>query len=135
MPWTLPRPQSSPSSLSRASRLSRSACRAHVFPNPHLALGKSVDEAALDRLFRVPSSYLICIKPGAESAPDKTLRGGTAEKNFFGDQHPPPQYPRVWMTGPPPPLSEGLDLSLQLLSSIYSFRTNEKRPSTPQTRH
>lgn len=102
MPWTLPRPQSSPSSLSRASRLSRSACRARVFPNPYLALGKSVDEAALDRLFRVPSSYLICIKPGAESAPDKTLRGGTAEKNFFGDQHPPPQYPRVWMTGPPP---------------------------------
>ena len=93
MPWTLPRPQSSPSSLSRASRLSRSACRAHVFPNPHLALGKSVDEAALDRLFRVPSSYLICIKPGAESAPDKTLRGGTAEKNFFGDQHPPPNIP------------------------------------------
>ena len=33
-----------------------------MFPNPHLALGKSVDEAALDRLFRVPSSYLICIK-------------------------------------------------------------------------
>ena len=62
MPWKLPRPQSSLSSLSRASRLSRSACRAHVFPNPHLALGKSVDEAALDRLFRVPSSYLICIK-------------------------------------------------------------------------
>ena len=97
MPWTLPRPQSSPSSLSRASRLSRSACRARVFLNTHLALGKSVDEAALDRLFRVPSSYLICIKPGAESAPDKTLRGGTAEKNFFGDQH------------PPPPISQGLD--------------------------
>ena len=102
MPWTLPCPQSSPSSLSRTSRLSRSACRARVFPNPHLALGKSVDEAALDRLFRVPSSYLICIKPGAESAPDKTLRCGTVEKLFFGDQHPaPPPYLRVWMTGPP----------------------------------
>ena len=90
-------------SLSRTSRLSRSACRARVFPNPHLALGKSVDEAALDRLFRVPSSYLICIKPGAESALDKTLRCGTVEKLFFGDQHPPPPPPylRVWMTGPP----------------------------------
>ena len=100
MPWTLPCPQSSPSSLSRTSRLSRSACRARVFPNPHLALGKSVDEAALDRLFRVPSSYLICIKPGAESTPDKTLRCGTVEKLFFGDQHPAP---------PTPPISQGLD--------------------------
>ena len=44
-----------------------------------------MDEAALDRLFRVPSSYLICIRPGAESAPDKTLRCGTVEKLFFGN--------------------------------------------------
>ena len=36
-----------------------------------------------------------------------------AGKNFFGDQVPP--YLRVWMTPPPLPLSEGLDLPLNLL--------------------
>ena len=34
-----------------------------------------------------------------------------AQKNFFGDRLPPP-FLRVWMTGPPPPLSQGLDPAL-----------------------
>ena len=37
-----------------------------------------------------------------------------AEINFFGDRLPPP-YLRVWMTGPPVPLSQGLDPPLQII--------------------
>ena len=49
-----------------------------------------------------------------------------AEKSFFGDL-PPSPYLRVWMTPPPPPLSQGLDtvLHFRSVSKVRSstFRT------------
>ena len=43
----------------------------------------------------------------------RTKWGPKGPKIFFWDRAPPP-YLRVWMTAPPPPLSDGLDPALTL---------------------